>query len=51
MPKGKEYLYWFRENVVNKENEKFYGKIMKVVENYDKKMMKTSTGKNISLIL
>jgi len=32
MPKGKEYLYWFRDNVVNKENEKFYGKIMKVVE-------------------
>ncbi len=32
MPKGKEYLYWFRENVVNDTNEKFYGKIMKVVE-------------------
>lgn len=29
--KGKEYLYWFRDNVVNDENEKFYGKIIKVV--------------------
>ena len=32
MPKVKEYLYWFHDNVINKENEKFYGKIMKVVE-------------------
>ena len=32
MPKGKEYLYWFHDTVINKDNEKFYGKIMKVVE-------------------
>ncbi len=32
MPKGREYLYWFHDNVITKENEKFYGKIMKVVE-------------------
>ncbi len=36
MPKGKEYLYWFRDNVVNDTNEKFYGKIMKVVEQLKK---------------
>jgi hypothetical protein len=32
MPKGKDYLYWFRDNVVNETNEKFYGKIMRVVQ-------------------
>ncbi len=32
MPKGKDYLFWFHDNVVNKDNEKFYGKIMKVVQ-------------------
>jgi uncharacterized protein (DUF3820 family) len=36
MPKGKEYLYWFRDNVVNDTNEKFYGKIIKVVEQLKK---------------
>ena len=29
---GRKYLCWFHDNVINKENEKFYGKIMKVVE-------------------
>jgi len=28
--KGKYYINWFVENIVNKENEKFYGKIMKI---------------------
>ena len=28
--KGKYYIHWFAENIVNKENEKFYGKILKV---------------------
>lgn len=32
MQKGKDYLYWFHDNVINETNEKFYGKIMKVVQ-------------------
>ena len=29
---GRKYLCWFNDNVVNKDNEKFYGKIIKFVE-------------------
>ncbi len=32
MEGGKQYLIWFHDNVINEENMKFYGKIIKVVE-------------------
>jgi hypothetical protein len=28
---GKKYLYWFMDNVVNESNEKYYGKLIRVV--------------------
>ena len=29
---GKRYLYWFVENVINEQNEKFYLKLMSYVK-------------------
>lgn len=28
---GTQYLYWFKDNIINDTNEKFYGKIIRVV--------------------
>ncbi len=28
--KGKYYIHWFAENIITPENEKYYGKIIKV---------------------